>query len=352
MGHAKTVSRPAIAGASCERAGGLASDQCNFTGIGSAWPQVIATGEPRVYPSVTAPKHPIEVAVPAPVAQSPEVALVPIAYWFRAACQRELSHALSLLADPHGDRNMAVHEGRKSLRRVRAWLRLLDRDRRQQLQPMDLALRATRRTIGPLRDAASRIEALDRLRKRRDMGAERTPLTRARQGLAADLTLRWQRRPLTGNSWKKLLTSLSELADGVAHWPLEGITEAELRRGIKRAFVRACAGRRECAGRIGAVRRHAWRGRVRILLLQGQLLQAHGEFPGLSEFKRLAQGLGNENDLALVGRVLGRLSLPERTRAAVRTLARQQRLALIKRNDQRAALLLRSKLAPRWRLQV
>jgi hypothetical protein len=36
----------------------------------------------------------------------------------------------------------------------------------------------------------------------------------------------------------------------------------------------------------------------------------------------------------------------------VRTLARQQRLALIKRNDQRAALLLRSKLAPRWRLQV
>ena len=86
-----------------------------------------------------------------------------LADFLRAACLHELQRALDLLSDAHGDRNAAVHESRKSVRRVRAWLRLGDRYRRKTLAPIDAQLRQLRRTIGPLRDAASRIEALDRL---------------------------------------------------------------------------------------------------------------------------------------------------------------------------------------------
>lgn len=275
---------------------------------------------------------------------------VPIAHWFRAACQHELSRALALLSDGDGDRNQAVHEARKSLRRVRAWLRLLDRDRHEKLAAVDAAIRLVRRTIGPLRDAASRIEALDRLRKRDGLTDVKESLTRARQQLALQLAARWSRRPVAGRAWVRLLLNLQTLLTDVANWPLEGITEAELRRGIKRAFRRACIGRKDCAGRVGAVRRHAWRGRVRILLLQGQLLNPHGEFPGLAAFKALAQGLGNENDLALVGRVLGRLGLTARNCALLRAALRAQRRLLTARNDTRAAAVLRARLMPRWRL--
>ena len=123
----------------------------------------------------------------------------------------------------------------------------------------------------------------------------------------------------------------------------------EVRRALRRSFRRACIGRRQCAGRTAAVQRHAWRGRVRILLLQSQLLEQRGLVAATPELKRLAQNLGNENDLALVSRVLGPLGLSERAKTALRAYVQQQRRALAKRNDARAAALLRLKLQPRLR---
>lgn len=269
-----------------------------------------------------------------------------LAEFVRAACQKELERALKLLSDVEGDRNGAVHESRKSVRRVRAWLRLGDRHRRKGLAPIDAQLRLLRRTLGPLRDAASRIEALDRLRKRRDMTRMRGPLAAARKVLAEALDRRWERRPRHGGAWQRLLQGLADLLSSLHHWPLDGLSESEARRGLRRSFRRACQGRRECAGRFGAVQRHSWRGRVRILLLQSQLLERRGILPPAPELKRLAQSLGNENDLALVSRVLGPLGLPPRLRTEVRSLVQKQRRELAKRNDARAALLLRLRHAP------
>jgi len=275
-----------------------------------------------------------------------------LADFVRAACLQELERALALLSDAQGDRNAAVHEARKSVRRVRAWLRLGDGYRRKALAPIDAQLRQLRRTIGPLRDGASRIEALDRLRKRRDMARMRGPLAAARKLLADALERRWARRPRHAGAWQRLLQGLAELVAGVVVWPLDGLTEAEVRRGLRRSFRRACKGRRECAGRTGAVQRHSWRGRVRILLLQSQLLEKRGILPPAQPLKRLAQSLGNENDLALVSRVLGPLGVPPRVRVAVRALVQKQRRELAQRNDARAALLLRLRLAPELRRET
>ena len=53
--------------------------------------------------------------------------------FLRQACTRELQQALELLSDPGRDRDEAVHEARKCVRRVRAWLRLGDPWRRRTL---------------------------------------------------------------------------------------------------------------------------------------------------------------------------------------------------------------------------
>jgi CHAD domain-containing protein len=274
---------------------------------------------------------------------------VSLCAFLRHACERELKRALDLLSDASGDRNEAVHESRKCVRRVRAWLRLGDPWRRRTLAEVDAKLRTLRRTLGPLRDAASRIEALDRLRQSRGIGQMGRALTQARSRLTDNLERRWARRPAHGRTWQRLLQGLRELLDDCATWPFEGLTEAELRRAVKRAFRRACRGRRENLGRHAAAQRHSWRGCARILLLQCQLLEERKLLLPAGALKRLAQSLGDENDLALVSRVLGQLGLPERTRMALRAHVQAQRRALAKRNDVRAAKLLRSHLAPRFR---
>jgi CHAD domain-containing protein len=269
--------------------------------------------------------------------------------FMRQACARELQQALDLLSDPSGDCNEAVHEARKCVRRVRAWLRLGDPWRRRTLAEVDARLRALRRTLGPLRDGASRIEALDRLRKSRGIGGMRAALTQARSRLTEALDRRWARRPSQGRSWQRMLQSLRELRDDCARWPLDGLSKAEVRRALKGSFRRACRGRRENAGRHAAAARHHWRGRVRILLLQCQLLEQRQLAPPSTALKRLAQSLGDENDLALVSRVLGQLGLRDRTRLALRAHVQARRRALAKRNDARAVKLLRPGLARRLR---
>jgi len=270
----------------------------------------------------------------------------PLCVLLRQACAAELTRALELLSDANGDRDAAVHESRKCVRRVRAWLRLGHRQRRRSLAGVDLQLRALRRTLGPLRDGASRIEALNRLRKRPELADMRALLTQARAQLIENLGKRWARRPRHGGSWQRLLQGLRDLLAGIDQWPLDGLTRVELNRALRRSFLRACKARRANAGRSAAVQRHAWRGLVRILLLQSQWLETCALAEPSPQLKRLAQSLGNENDLALVSRVLGELELAQSMRAALRRQVQQQRRELAKRNDARAATLLRWGLAP------
>lgn len=270
----------------------------------------------------------------------------PLSEFLRAACRDELERALALLSDPAGDRDGAVHESRKAVRRVRAWLRLGDRHRRTALAQVDIRLRALRRTLGPLRDGASRIEALERLRRRRELRGQRLPLAAARSRMQQLLERRWACRPRHGKVWQGLLRGLTELVASLPEWPLAGWSEVEARSALRRSFRRACAGREDCSARIGAARRHAWRGRVRILWLQTQLLERRGLASEGAALKRLVQSLGNEHDLALVARALAGLGLADAPTRKLRMLVQAQRRALATRNDARARNLLRRELAP------
>lgn len=272
-----------------------------------------------------------------------------LASFLRERCGRELMHAWRLLSDGAGDRDEAVHEGRKCVRRVRAWLRLAPRSVREQLGPVDADLRNVRRILGPLRDAHSRIEALGKLRKRRDLGELGAWLTDARKRLKAVLAARWLRRPRHGRAWQQMLSRLHALACSVPDWPLEAVSLKGAQRAMRRAFSRARAARAECAGRTGAELRHQWRGRVRVLVLQSQLLEGFGVLAGAGELKDLGQGLGDEHDLAVVSRELGRLDLPVEVKQALRRYLREQRMALALRHDRSGRHSLRRSRAPKMR---
>lgn len=258
----------------------------------------------------------------------------------RTACLHELEDAHARLTADRGNRDIAVHESRKSIRRVRAWLRLLSSNRRAALKDADQSLRALRRTLGPLRDAASRIAALGKLARKRDTAELKPVLATALVDLKARKAQLWRRHPRRGLAFTRLREGLAALIRSIPTWPLHDVDAREIRRGLKRAYRRAAQDGEKCFGTKGAVRRHSWRGRVRIFLLQAQLFAPTNI--DLERLKALVQQMGDENDLAQVERAISLAGLDPAARAAVRKYTRTHRYALAKRNDRRAARLLRA----------
>lgn len=272
----------------------------------------------------------------------------PTAEWFRSACVAELVRAGQWLDSAGTDRDEAVHEARKCVRRVRAWLRLLDSDHRQAITGIDQGLRQARRLLGPLRDAASRIEALDELAARRGFKGMRAVFATLHERLHAALGRCWKRRPVGGKAWRTVRTQFDELADAIAGWPLGTLSDSELRRGFARSWRRVRAGKLECLDERGAGRRHSWRGRVRVLLLQGQLLATRGAVGGVPELKALSEALGHEHDLALVATALRRMRPRADTEEALIVAAEALRLEASARSDRLARRVLRRGRRPRW----
>ncbi len=272
----------------------------------------------------------------------------PTAEWFRSACVAELVRAGQWLDQAGVDRDEAVHEARKCVRRVRAWLRLLDSDHRQAITDIDQGLRQARRLLGPLRDAASRIEALDELAARRGFKGMRAVFAILHERLHAALGRCWKRRPVGGRAWRTVRAQLDELAGAIAGWQLATTNDAELRRGFARSWRRVRAGKLECLDERGAGRRHSWRGRVRVLLLQGQLLATRGAVGGVPELKALSEALGHEHDLALVATALRRMRPRADTEEALIVAAEALRLEAAARSDRLARRVLRRGRRPRW----
>jgi hypothetical protein len=270
----------------------------------------------------------------------------PTAEWFRSACVAELVRAGEWLDRAGVDRDEAVHEARKCVRRVRAWLRLLDADHRQAIGEIDQGLRQARRLLGPLRDAASRIEALDELGARRGFKGMRPVFAILHQRLHAALGRCWKRRPVGGRAWRRVRADIDTLAGAVAGWSLATISDAELKRGFARAWRRVRSAKLECLDAHGAGLRHGWRGRV--LLLQGQLLATRGTVSGVPELKSLSEALGHEHDLALVATALRRMRPRADTEEALIVAAEALRLEAAARSDRLARRVLRRGRRPRW----
>lgn len=271
----------------------------------------------------------------------------PIGLWLCSVCAAELARALSLLEDPATDRDVMVHETRKAVRRVRAWLRLCDEDTRQQLAPFDAELKALRQMLGPLRDAESKLIAVDHLLVDPGSRAHRVGLRRWRRELVAARDRRWLRMPPGGRALTRLAKGLRLAIEHVKALPLEALSEDDLHRAWRESFRRACRGARRCRGELDAERRHAWRGKLRVFLLQAQLLQERSPHAAVDQLKALTERLGLEHDHALLAQAAIRARSFEReARASLRQYLEEHRLALIEKNDRKARKLLRKSAAP------
>lgn len=178
----------------------------------------------------------------------------PVSDAIKRIAREELADAaVTLRAGPN---DTAIHEARKSLKKVRALLRLVKSDLGSDYRAENARLRGIGRRLSPLRDAKAMIEAVERIGEHHRVPAP------VRNGL-------WRRKLLVekrvGIQERAMAAAvaLDDERERADQWPLETKGFAAIDRGFETAFRR---GRKALARYLKTGHRedlHEWRKRVK-----------------------------------------------------------------------------------------
>jgi len=139
-----------------------------------------------------------------------------IGHGIRRLAHKELADAAAALRST-GAAGPRVHEARKSIKKVRALLRLLEEAGTQKLGKARRQLRRISRALSPLRDAAVMHDSLDLLRSRDPALFSRSALHAAHR----ELTARGRSLQTAGKrdgTWRGAARRLRKLAKAAKGW--------------------------------------------------------------------------------------------------------------------------------------
>jgi CHAD domain-containing protein len=216
--------------------------------------------------------------------------------------RRQLDKALELLRSQGGG-DEAVHDARKTFKKVRAVLRLVRGEiggtayRRENRRFRDAA-----RPLTEVRDAKALVEALDQLAERypHEGGAS---VAAARKGLQSDRRAIRKRVLRDGRAIPAVVSEVEAARDRLRGWSIPHKGWSALSGGIKETYRR---GRRAlaAAGEDATPENlHEWRKQAKYLWHQLQLLEP--VWPGVmeelaQEVEALADLLGDDHDLVVL----------------------------------------------------
>ncbi len=191
-------------------------------------------------------------------------------------------------------RDEAVHEARKSIKKVRAILRLMSGELGPVAGAGNTLLRDLARKLSPLRDAAVLVETLDSLKDDVDARA----LAQVRSRLARD-----RRRAAHAQLPATVAFALERASERVRAWPLRTAGFAALAPGLERAFHRGRNALDRARRDPTAVTFHEWRKRVKdhwyhIRLLEEMWTEATRSYE--RSLKELETYLGDDHNLAVL----------------------------------------------------
>jgi len=192
----------------------------------------------------------------------------------------QLGGAAAGLEDPR-DPAEAVHDARKRIKKTRALLRLArPAMRADAFRAYNRELRDQGRALSGTRDADALAETVDELAEHNTRRVKRAHFMAVRGRFVAGAELPEHR--------------VDELARGVDHWPLGGISSATVRDALTTTYRR---GRKAAAKPPTTENLHEWRKRVKDLWYQARLLRIKRL---ARDAKVLSKLLGSDHDLALL----------------------------------------------------
>jgi hypothetical protein len=227
-----------------------------------------------------------------------------------------------------------VHRARKSLQRIRALVRLLAPADVEWARREDARLRRLRRRFGRLRDAAVRLELVQKLAKRELSETDRAHLERSLEQIREGRKAIWAQYPADAAVWDAIDKEAGKLHEGLARWPLDRITEKRVDRALERARLRLREALKDALGRIEHTHRHDLRRRLRrfAALRRAAAHVLRRRDAGSLVLVELAREMGGEGDLWMAAAALRKCGHAHETHALRKMLAHERRAAC-KRHD-------------------
>ncbi len=217
--------------------------------------------------------------------------------------EEELESAAAQLSQKSiAKRDEAIHEARKSVKKIRAALRLVEDDLPVLFNRENRRLRDMGRKLASFRDAAASIEIFDKVVGGLGDEPGKAALSSIRRGLQK------HKRATTHNTSVRamldhLVTLLSGARGRVTKWPLDADGFPIIAKGLERTFQRSRIAMAAAREEESPENYHDWRKRVKdhfyqLVLLENlwtAAMRAH-----MKTLKELETCLGDDHDLVLL----------------------------------------------------
>lgn len=224
--------------------------------------------------------------------------------------RQQIDAALDYATNPAHDSQLAIHEIRRCLKRLRALLRLVREAVGETIYDRDQHyLRDLGQRLSTLRDGTVVQQTLDSLQSQAASALSRKSWKAVRKGVR-------RRQPRAEKTLLAVAAKLKVAHSRILNWPLEAADEPLLRKALRKSYRQGRRAMKMARAEPQAEHLHEWRKRVNQLRHQLRILQALQlvtEKEPLQRSRALAQALGSYNDLAVLAARLSQPQLAART---------------------------------------
>ena len=232
---------------------------------------------------------------------------------FRLKTQETVAHGLRRLARNHLQAardelrksrpppGAAIHEARKSLKKVRAIRGLIEADEGSGVRRADKALRKVNRTLSELRDASAMLEIFKKLKKRNPHLFDEHTYARLRRHLTSHKHA--SMRSARGNrAWEKIDRDLRAIRREARRWRPKHRRFRALAPGLRATFRRGRKALARAKKRQRADDFHEWRKQVKALWYGLRLVQGCRPEVGrdVTALHRAERELGDDHNLVVL----------------------------------------------------
>jgi len=246
-----------------------------------------------------------------------------VADGLRRVAKKELRGARDELRRTSPLRDEAIHEARKSVKKLRAILQLMKAERGRGLGKSQKRLRSVNRTLSPLRDADAMMKMLTQLSSQNPHMLSEHTFARLRRQLLSRRHAAIEAVERDG-AWKKTRQTLRQLQRDAKRWRPRHRGFGALAPGIRAAHRRGRRAAARARKDQQAADFHEWRKQIKVLWYELRLIERCGRNVAhdVRALHRAETLLGEEHNLAVLcaelsaeGSVCGPVEL-DRLRAA------------------------------------
>jgi len=239
--------------------------------------------------------------------------------------RRELRHTVDVLTASAGGAiaEEAVHESRKSVKKVRAVAAFLEQAGTKPPRKARRRLKAAARALSRLRDSAAIVETFDRLRHRYPKQLSEHTYSILRRGLAGSRD-REHRRAQRDGVVEEAVKHLKAARKSARHWSSPSIEVADIGGIVAASYRRSRVAMKRARATKQSATLHNWRKEVKTLWYQLRLAKPLivGVAPLVARLKRLETELGEDHNLVVLAATLRGCRDLRTMRASIRQISR------------------------------